>query len=188
MGKAERQKIEAERIEAERIAEKLNLGRVRIEAEKIEAERIEAERIEAENKNGVSLTGEGKTLITVKAGRVKKTDEEFTEAYNTYVSRMEKRNVETPQNTAPLKILDREAWNKSKPSGETSHEIFVRLTKARMKPFLSKFDNISNLAKYEHDEKQTEKIIKDLTDAVEKVKTSFAAKSENKETEEEYQI
>jgi hypothetical protein len=154
-------------------------------------ERKERERKEKEEqdklKNGESLTGNGKTLITGKAGRVKKTDEEFTEAYNTYISRMEKRNTVIEKDEEKLKILDREAWNKSKPSGETSHEIFVRLTKSRMPSILSKFDNISNLSKYEHDDKQAEKIVNDLLSAVEKVKMAFSAKSENKEIE-DYQI
>lgn len=154
-----------------------------------ESKQERKERQERE-KQTESRSGMANTTVTPdkKAGRVKKSEEEFTDAFNLYVSRMEKRNVEITNESDKLKILDREGWNKSKPSGETSHEIFMRLTKARMKPFLAKFDNISNLAKYEHDEKQTEKIIKDLTDAVEKVKASFTAKAENKENEEEYQI
>lgn len=151
-------------------------------------ERKERERQERERQTE-SITGMGNTTITPdkKAGRVKKTDEEFTEAFETYISRMEKRNVVIPEDEEKLKILDREGWNKSKPSGETSYEIFIRLTKSRMPAILSKFDNISNLAKYDHDEKQSEKIVKDLLDAVEKVKMSFSVKAENKEIE-DYQI
>lgn len=134
-----------------------------------------------------SVTGLGQTTETIeinKAGRVKKTCEEFDIDFETYLSRVEKRISAGEE----LKILDREGWNKSKPSGETSNEIFVRLTKKRMPVLLSKFDNISNLAKYTHTDLQTEKILTDLINATEKVKTFFSVKAENKETEEEYQI
>jgi len=137
--------------------------------------------------NKESKTGLGITTETKKAGRVKKTNEEFDKDFENYLTRMEKRNAEIVKEEDKLKILDREGWNKSKPSGETSNEIFVRLTKSRMPKMLKTFDNISALAKYTHDDKQGEKIVNDLLSAVEKVKSAFSAKTENKEIE-DYQI
>lgn len=131
-----------------------------------------------------SKTGFGKTTETKKAGRIKKTDVDFDKAYDAYKERVEIRI----KNGEEIKVLDREAWNKSKPSGETSSEIFVRLTKARMPKMLKSFDNISALAKYKHVDTQSEKIITDLTKAVEMVKLTFSAKSETKEEKQEYQI
>ena len=152
-------------------------------------ERKERERKERDAQTK-SITGMGDTTIIPdkKAGRTKKTDEEFDKDFSDYQDRMTKRNAEIIEESEKIKVLDREAWNKSKPSGETSHEIFIRLTKSRMPAILAKFENISNLSKYQHDDKQAEKIVNDLLNAVEKVKFAFAAKAENKETVEEYQI
>jgi len=123
-----------------------------------------------------------------KPGRAKKTDVEYDEAYQVYMSRIEVRNSVLGDDETPIKLLDRESWNKSKPSGETSNEIFVRLVKARMPKMLRVFKNIKALGKYTHTKENTDKIINDLNKAVESVKTAFEAKSENKEDDEEYQL
>ena len=173
------------------------------------SQKIEREKREAEEKNAQIQANESGKNVTVgdktftpdtekkKAGRMKKTDKEFDNDFSDYQERMKKRNLEieaenikNPENALKnpvLKVLDRTAWDKSKPTGEKSEEIFIRLAKSRMPKILNTFDNISSLAKYEHTEGQGEKIVNDLLKAVEKVKIAFSMKSENKEIE-DYQI
>ncbi len=132
-----------------------------------------------------------------KAGRVAMTQEQKDEKFNVYVKKIESRNKlideenkgkEEKDQKKLNKLLDRDAWNKSMPSGESSEELFIRLTKTRMPKVLKAINNVTNLSHYQHTDKQTEKIISDLQKAVDTVKTSFSMKSENKEIEEEYQI
>jgi len=132
-----------------------------------------------------SKTGFAETIETnpepKKAGKIPMTDAEKDEKYNIYISKMESRGLKE-------KILDREKWSKSMPSGETSSEIFVRLTKQRMPKTLAVIENVQNLAKYEHTDAQKDKILTDLKNAVSQVETVFNIKPEKNEVVEEYQI
>jgi len=135
-----------------------------------------------------------------KAGRVKKTEEELDKDFNVYIERIANRNKIIDENnskitnpdeklTPLIKLLSREEWEKSKPSGESSAEIFKRLAKSRMPKTLKQFKSIAYLAKYDHSEEQKNKILTDLSDSINSVIIEFEKKSENKEDEpKEYQI
>lgn len=130
-----------------------------------------------------SKTGMGETYETPtpkRAGKTPMTEVEKDKKYEIYCKKMDSRGLKD-------KTLEREKWNKSMPSGETSSELFVRLTKSRMPKVIKSIEGLKNLTHYEHTDTQKDKILTDLKNAVNFVETSFSAKSEKKEVE-EYQI
>lgn len=122
-----------------------------------------------------------------KAGRIKMTVDEENEHYQQYIERIKNRNKPDTPTEKLIKILSRDEWNVSRPSGETSHEIFIRLAKTRMPKIIKNFKNIEALAKYAHTPEQGEKIIADLQKKIDNLKVVFSQKQEKTEIE-EYEI